>query len=300
MKYKNYVEELRIIDFYLSAEWSFDISKLVIAELPYLCHLLVNSNSSSGWLKYVTANDLLKLTLYHCVNHHETQLLLKKPEMPVVVIRPNHPRFFNMNHVCNFKNLTHLTLHEYTFNWDPEESSQVQNLRSLALIDCRWDYPFNLTQFNTHNKLQNLEVRYSRGNPFILSERLNMFLLDETSEIFTSLKLLTIAFYKHTSMTAPSDCAWEKYLNHRIINKFLNEHNYPNLKKLHLHGWYLSISNLKKLVGQISYNNLSLMEISLISNYTAGLEEVKEECARRFPHMRTRLSVMRDHSVYAL
>lgn len=286
-----FTRELRIIDCYSFGEWHYNLSK-TIERSNHLSHLLINSNSSSGWLKYIESEQLKALTLYYCSWHNETRL--KMSNTPVAVLHPNHPRFFNVSSIVGFKGLTRLTLHDYTFNW---EDTETVSLKELLLIDCRWDYPFKLTSFNCNLSLKKLELHYSTCNAFILSERLNMFLVDETAEIFASISDLTIGFYKRISVGTAGDSTWEKHLNHRVFHKFISQENYPNLKKLRLFGWFSNVPNLNHYLRQITWNGLVLMELELIHNFVSELENVKEDL-RRFPNMELDLVVHREHSVY--
>lgn len=177
-KYKYLIRQVRIIDNNSIHEWNYDIFTEFLINLPNLKHLLINSQSSSNWLKYRQHDNLRQLTLY-CVDRQN-----------LGYFAPMNSKIFSLNHIANFKMLKKLVLHNYRFYAEHIQSFPVLIIEDISLINCSWDFPFELSSFNYNENIKRLSLKNSGNDSFIVSERYRNFL---ENEILTSLEELEIS-----------------------------------------------------------------------------------------------------------
>ncbi|EMG50370.1 hypothetical protein SBY92_000301 [Candida maltosa Xu316] len=208
IKYKRWIHELRICDCDASSEWDLDIFSDLLIDMSSLQHLSINSPFSSNWLKYRSHDNLQKLTLYFDPSY------LTESE-----IKSKMNRVFNLNHIANFKVLKQLELHNYQLYGD-EKNYPVLILEDITLVDCTWEYPFELSLFNYNENIKKLTLKHSGNNPFIVSERYKHFL---TKESFGSLEEMEISFTEGANLPD---------MRSSFILNVLNKNRFPELGKL--------------------------------------------------------------------
>ncbi|EGW31523.1 uncharacterized protein SPAPADRAFT_141177 [Spathaspora passalidarum NRRL Y-27907] len=274
IKHKNIIRQLRIIDSYSYGEWQIDFFTDLLINIPNLKRLLINSKNSSNWIKYRGSDNIEQLSLYF----EEDSFNLIKFSLPNAKQGNfnSSPRIFRLDHVANFKMLTKLSLTDYHFNWEVESVKPVLMIHDISLHNCSWEYPFKLSQFNYNDNIKKLKLTYSNQNPFLLSERFNTFLNDDYHEDFKSLEELaidiTFDFRKQ---------AWSKFLSNRLILRFYNRKDFPNLRQLTLHGWYFALQNFKETIKNISCSDsdLYLLDLKVFDsvNDCNLIPEIKQE-----------------------
>ncbi|CAH2355438.1 hypothetical protein CLIB1423_26S00804 [[Candida] railenensis] len=271
-------EYIRLVDFYSYGEWQIDIFSILHLRFPRLTHLSINSANSSNWLKYRTSSYIKELCLYYEKGHNETQDLQHEPN-PKNILKlsrtaSNSPRIFDLAHLHDFKLLTKLSLDSYHFNWS-ESANICCSLLELNLLNCTWEYPFTLAQFNLSRNLKSLKLKYIENHPFILSERFGKFLEDpkgnvvlrdresggegEVAELsyysLDTLETFLLSFDQHT------DSTWRKLLSTKQLSKF-NSQSFPKLKNLELSGFQMNLESYRSFT-KILEDDFSLHRLKL-------------------------------------
>ncbi|CAK7916876.1 hypothetical protein CAAN3_19S02278 [[Candida] anglica] len=268
----NWVEQLRISDWYSYGEWQVDIFKLHQI-LPHLNHLLINSANSSNWLKYRESKSLKELTLYYEKAHYEAFDHKPNPKNINQLSRKEstNPRIFELSHLRGLSELTKVSLDGYHFNWcDDYETYDPSNIKldSIVLTNCTWEYPFTLSQFNRHGKLRNLTLRYTTQNSFILSERFTKFMENPLVDASTSIEKLEISLEGYT------DSTWRKLLSIKQFDKF-QYLLFPNLRVLTLHGFSMNLDSYRSYLTLIQDNfRLHRLNLAVWDTSTNGLSDI--------------------------
>ncbi|GMM35711.1 hypothetical protein DASC09_030360 [Saccharomycopsis crataegensis] len=177
------VTSLSIIEANNKLEWHlFNHLDLIITKLSNINDLSIKISSASFCLKYFAFKDSIKsLTL-------ETDKINS---------------LFNLEHLNQFSSIENLTLKNFRFvnfkngtneNEDYEDATSdfekahheklfhLPCITNLSLINCSWDYPFNLNQFvykspaSLDHSLSSIILSYSEENSFLLSERFKHYL----------------------------------------------------------------------------------------------------------------------------
>ncbi|KAI5959609.1 uncharacterized protein KGF55_005253 [Candida pseudojiufengensis] len=240
--FKHTTTQIRIIDSYSNGDWNLDIFEDFFWNFSKLRKIIYNTKNSSGWLKYRSNDRITSLDLYYDPNQSR--------DIPLQD-RYGHSRpikkVFNIEHLSNFKMLNTLSLNCYELNWDSNSIVYpVLMLEKLALKDCDWSYPFQLSYFNYNNSLKDLKVELSQNfNHLLFSERYSDFLAfnDNNNNGFNlnTLENLTIKF--DNSPISNDDPIPKRTLNDNILNKLLvSPDHLPNLRNLSLINWKLHCS----------------------------------------------------------
>ncbi|CAR65886.1 DEHA2G01012p [Debaryomyces hansenii CBS767] len=294
-----FISQVRIVDSYSYGEWQIDIFPVLHTYFPNLSRLLVNSSSSSNWLKYRKSNAITGLTLYYEAGHHESEIatnLLSSANNPKRIshkLVSTNAKLFNLFHLDNMPNLTTLTLNNYHFNWENDASSHLTHLSKLSLIDCTWEYPFDLSQFNINNSLTQLLIQYTNNNSFILSERFTKFLENPTNFQRTAIQELSILFTKF-------DTSWLKPLSTKQLARFIGD-NFPNLIYLRLSGWLLNLKNFNSYMSLLEDNNLKVLDLCITDSSSSTdrdnlIHNILQQSRTHFPWMKLALRTSLYHS----
>ncbi|KAI5950092.1 hypothetical protein KGF57_004438 [Candida theae] len=293
-KYKYVIHQLRIIDSFPYGDWQIDIFQDVLYQLPKLQHLLINTVSSSGWLRYRANQTITKLTLYSEANVNDTQSRLQPHNKDNVTRKLNtyHPlQMFNVEHLENFKMLQHLELEGYHISWDPGSIRiPVLTLTSLTLVDCQWNYPFELKHFNYNNTLEHLSLQFKNGSTFEHSERFRDFILNlgESGglESIASLELI------HNDVKAETH---HLNVDETFLKRILSGKGLPNLRRLVLRGWRVNCAFYWHRLVEIlqSKQELTALDFDVVSSFGSGINTgvVKEWCREMCPWMKVCLNV---------
>lgn len=285
-----YISQLRIVDSYSYGEWQIDIFPILHDFFPNLYYLQVNSSSSSNWLKYRESTKITALALYYEPGHRESETATYSLSSTSNPKRINHKlvstnaKIFNLLHLNKMSNLTSLTLNNYHFNWENESDSHCQvHLHKLSLIDCTWEYPFDISQFNPHNSIAQLSMYYTNNNSFVLLERFTKFLDNPTNSKAMATQELSISF-------ANFDNSWLKPLSTKQFAKFVGK-AFPKLNCLKLHGWLLNLRNFNSYLLLLEDNNLKLLDLSIIDSSLSmdinlPVQGISQESKTRFPWMK--------------
>ncbi|RCK57982.1 hypothetical protein Cantr_06538 [Candida viswanathii] len=262
-KYKYLIQQVRISDSNSLHEWNYDVFTELLIRLPNLKRLLIHSQSSSNWLKYRQHDNLEQLTLY-CVNHN------------VGLFSPMNNKFFSLDHVANFKMLKRLELHNYRFYRDLARSYPVLIIEDIALINCSWDFPFEISQLNYNENIRRLTLRNSGNDSFIVSERYRYFL---ESEVLKSLEELEISITEGKLSSS---------LNCTMVSRFMKMENFPSLLKLRFRGWNTTY-NISHWFNKLPENNtLQVLELKLDSEVD-DKERSQRECKKYFSNLKLEL-----------
>lgn len=159
-KLKPFVECLKIEEFDIRKEWSFNYVVLN-KQFENLKSLKMKISNSSNFLKYLR-DDGLKLDELELINMNQESNL------------------FNIDHLRKIK-VKSLKLNGFLIDF--EEFDDM--ITHLELINCYWNYPFELDQFT---KLVELTLNYS--NEFIISERFRGFLMNPMLSNLEILKII--------------------------------------------------------------------------------------------------------------
>lgn len=219
------VEKLCIMDANLQNEWNFQFGKMAL-RFPFLKELRLHIAGSSNFLKY---NDGMH-------NVEELQLVTN-----------NDGSVFNLNHCKHFHTLKKLQVCGFTLDFDLEDLEGLDiRVSELDLINCSWNYPFQLKSFGP--RIEKLHLTY-QNHQFILSERFREFLHNPA---LPNLKYLTISNQNKLNL----------HITYKIMN-FLE--NIPNLKRLYLLG---RISNE-------TLNNFTTHDLENKIRYILNVNDVK-------------------------
>lgn len=262
-KYKYFINQARISDSNALHEWNYDVFTELLINLPKLKHLLINSESSSNWLKYRQHDNIKQLTLY-CLNH------------VVGLYRQTNSRIFSLDHIANFKMLKKLELHNYRFYRDHRQSYPVLILEDISLVNCSWDFPFEISLLNYNENIKKLTLRNSGNDSFIVSERYRNFL---DNEVLLSLEELDISITQGKLTSS---------LNRLMVSRFMNTANFPHLLKLRLCGWNTTY-NISNWFSKLPENNvLQILELKPDSELD-DKEKAYKECVKYFPYLKLKL-----------
>ncbi|CUM53567.1 unnamed protein product [Debaryomyces tyrocola] len=294
-----FISQVRIVDSYSYGEWQIDIFPVLHTFFPNLSRLLVNSSSSSNWLKYRESTVITSLTLYYEAGHHESEIatnLLSGTNNPKRIshkLVSTNAKLFNLFHLDNMPNLTTLTLNNYHFNWEHDASSHLTHLNKLSLIDCTWEYPFDLSQFNINNSLTQLLIQYTNNNSFILLERFTKFLENPTNFQRTAIQELSILFTKFNNL-------WLKPLSTKQLARFIGDH-FPNLIYLRLSGWLLNLKNFNSYMSLLEDNNLKVLDLCITDSSSSTdrdnlIHNILQQSRTHFPWMKLALRTSLNHS----
>lgn len=246
--FRQHTTQIRIVDFYSYGEWQVDIFSALHRGFPRLVHLLVNSANLSNWLKYRSSLSISRLTLYYETGHNETQDLQTEPN-PKNIVKLSKtvsasPRIFDLSHLGDFVRVAHLLLDAYHFNWSPHEPAPARaslvQLSDINLINCTWEYPFTLAQFNPRGCLRSIRIKYTQNHPFILLERFNAFLESPSLSLHPGVHLQTLAI----SFEGYTDHTWRKILLMKQLAKFGTTY-FPKLQRLELVGFQMNMHSLQ-------------------------------------------------------
>ena len=265
LSFRHHTIQIRIVDFYSYGEWQVDIFSALHQGFPRLVHLLVNSANLSNWLKYRSSHSISRLTLYYEAGHNETQDLQKEPN-PKNIVKLSKtvsasPRIFDLSHLGDFVHIAHLLLDAYHFNWSPDEPPLARTglvqLSNLNLINCTWEYPFTLAQFNSRGCLQSIRIKYTQNHPFILLERFNAFLESPSLSLHPGVQLQTLAI----RFEGYTDHTWRKILLMKQLVKFGTTY-FPKLQRLELVGFQMNMHSLQTY-GHVLDNGFCLHNLKL-------------------------------------
>lgn len=274
-QYKFLIKQLRISDASSYGEWQIDIFQDALYQLRNLRHLLINTANSSGWLRYRANDTISQLTLY------------ADPSTSL-------NRIFNIEHLSNFKMVQKLELRGYHLSWDPDcIVFPVLTLTSLTLIDCHWDYPFQLQNFNYNNTITHLGLHFKGGSVFLFSERFRDFIFNlgqgDGLESVESLELT------HNVRTEAEHQNGQLSVDEAFLKRVLSGAGLPNLRLLVLKGWRVNcIFYWHRLVEILqSKQDLRAVEIDVVSSFGSGINTgvVKEWCKEMCPWIKVRLSI---------
>lgn len=298
--HNRFTSQVRIVDSYSYGEWQIDIFPIMHSYFPNVSRLLVNSSSSSNWLKYRESTIITGLTLYYETGHHESETatsLLSNSNNPKRIshkLVSNNAKLFNLFHLDNMPNLTTLTLNNYHFNWenDKDTGSHHIHLKKLYLIDCTWEYPFDLSQFNIGNSLTQLLIQYTNNNSFILLERFTKFLENPTNFKQTAIQELSILFTNF-------DTSWLKPLSTKQLNRFMGDF-FPDLIFLRLSGWCLNLKDFNSYMSLLEDNNLKILDLSITDSSSSTnrdklIHNILHQSKIQFPWMKLALRTSTYH-----
>lgn len=233
---KQFIQTFRIVDCFGYGEWQIDIFERILNKLQAR-ELIINSYNSSNWLKY-RKGKFERMELHYDPSQHDESTYYQQNPNPKNIVRLSHnqgsPKIFDLNHLVNFPNIKYLTLHKYHFNW--QDHNNNIHLKVLKLINCSWDYPFQLHQFDPHQSLTELHLVYTDNNSFILLERFSTFLNEPK---VTQLNHLLIILHTTTIV---------KTLSKERLSVFFNQRLFPKLKTLNLIGWKYDYHFLKSFI----------------------------------------------------
>lgn len=287
-KYQQMINQVRIADSYSNGEWQHDIFEKIEKYMPNTKSLLINSGESSYWLKYRSSPLIKCLSLYYESDHLEsTDIFLKNPRKIKHSKKKSSLRMFDLEHLKGFGNLTSLYLDQYHLSSMSDTNDELVhvNLQDLKLVNCTWEYPFDLSQFNRHNKLKKLIICYTDNNAFILLERFRRFLDHPLENGGSSLESLSITF-------AHYDSSWNSPLYLRQLEKF-SPKLLPSLHILELNGWSIELKDIYQYTNLLMKFNLHYLlflsaQFSKLS--TEALEEAVKRVRDKIPWMKLKLS----------
>lgn len=193
---KHMVEKITIEEPNLQYEWNFQFGRM-IKQFHNLTELTLCIQGSSNFLKY---NEGL-----NTVTH-------------LSLITASDSGTFNLDHCKQFTSLKKLICKGFTLDFDIEDTLGLPfELKELELVNCSWNYPFQLKNFGPN--IVRLQLIY-QDHQFMLSERFREFLHNPH---FPRLQELTISN--------------QSYLNLHITYKIMNFlKNIPMLQRLYLLG----------------------------------------------------------------
>ncbi|CCE83141.1 Piso0_003713 [Millerozyma farinosa CBS 7064] len=287
-KYQQMINQVRIADSYSNGEWQHDIFEKIEKYMPNTKSLLINSGESSYWLKYRSSPLIKCLSLYYESDHLEsTDIFLKNPRKIKHSKKKSSLRMFDLEHLKGFGNLTSLYLDQYHLSSMSDTNDELVqvNLQDLKLVNCTWEYPFDLSQFNRHNKLKKLIICYTDNNAFILSERFRRFLDHPLENGGSSLESLSITF-------AHYDSSWNSPLYLRQLEKF-SPKSLPSLHILELNGWSIELKDIYQYTNLLMKFNLHYLLFSsaqFSKSSTEALEEAVKRVRDKIPWMKLKLS----------
>ena len=229
-----YVQQIRLTDSYPYGEWHIDVITH-LDQFPNLKALQINLASSANWLRYRADSRLRRLTLYS-----DTTI--------------SFARVFDIGHIRHFSRLTWLSLDEYHFLWAPSDVDWSVGLAHLVLINCTWEFPFSISQFNPNGNLKSLSLTYRQHHPFVLLERFARFLDFSAESSMTNLSSLSITLENN-------HLSWKRVLSPKQLSILVLAANYPNLRSLCLDGWIISHSEscqFEQILAETSLRELQL------------------------------------------
>lgn len=253
---RHLITQIRIIDSYSYGEWQIDIFTETLNKLPCLQRFVINSYNSSNWCKYRKNDTIRTLEMYYDPDHKETESLYQNPNPKNInrLYKPtNLPKIFNLNHVNNFHHLTDLRLTGFHFNWTETEDLKCIQLKFLKLVDCTWQYPFEILKFNETNSLISLEVNYTKANTFTYSERFSMFLA-QPLQPGNNLESLTIRYNIEIG---------HRLLSTELLETVINKEKFPRLTRLKLEGWETTDELLASHLARLGFSGSHPMRITL-------------------------------------
>ncbi|KAI5966043.1 hypothetical protein CANMA_003289 [Candida margitis] len=295
-QFKYVITQLRIADAFSYGEWQVDIFQDALYQLPRLQHLSINTANSSGWLRYRSNDTITQLTLYTDPTVKDTQARLQPNSKGIVTREPsiNSIKMFNIEHLANFKMVQKLELGGYHLSWDPQSIVvPVLTLKSLTLVDCYWDYPFQLKNFNYNNTLTHLGLRFKGGSTFLYSERFRDFIFnigqDKGLESIESLDLI------HEVKTETEHQSGQLSVDESFLKRVLSGTGLPSLKSLVLKGWRVNcIFYWHRMVEILqSKQDLRVVEFDVVSSFGSGINigVVKGWCMEMCPWITVKLSL---------
>lgn len=295
-QYKYIIHQLRIADAFPYGEWQVDIFQDALYQLPKLQHLLINTVNSSGWLRYRSNDTITQLTLYTDTSIRDTQSRFEHNSKGIVTPSPSvHSiKMFNIEHLGNFKMIQKLKLEGYHLSWDPDSIVfPVLTLESLSLVDCHWDYPFQIKNFNYNNTLTHLGLYFKGGSTFLYSERFRDFIFnigqDKGLESIASLELI------HNVRTESQHQCGQLTVDESFLKRVLSGNGLPELRLLVLKGWRVNcIFYWHRLVEILqSKQDLKMIEFDVVSSFGSGINTgvVKQWCKEMCPWIKVRLSL---------
>ncbi|CDR41691.1 CYFA0S07e05072g1_1 [Cyberlindnera fabianii] len=195
---KKYVESVSIVTPNIQHEWNFRFDTFA-HEFDNIRHLTVKTEGSSNFFKY-------------------TNVMPQIESLELITDAADERAIFNLNHCKPFPALKHLTINGFLLDFDEEDTEGLNlQVKILDLINCSWNYPFQLKSFGS--EIITLRLTY-HNHQFILSERFREFLHNPN---LPQLQYLTISNQNNLKL----------HITYRIMN-FLR--NIPALKRLYLLG----------------------------------------------------------------
>lgn len=209
---RSFVECLKIKEYDLRKEWNYDYPVLMKA-FNNLKVLKMNISNSSNFLKYLSGNGL-KLD----------ELELKSMN--------SEANIFSIDHLRKIE-VEKLKLEGFLLDFEDLD----EKIKSLQVVDCYWNYPFEIYQFK---KLRELVLNYS--NEFILSERFRRLLMDPSLPFLEKLVIIN------------NNPELRLYITNKNINLLCEK--LPKLQMIELEGNIIgSQTSSKKLLGLQQNNN---------------------------------------------
>ncbi|KAI3403982.1 hypothetical protein KGF56_003249 [Candida oxycetoniae] len=281
-EHKHYIQQLHILDAYTYGEWNRDIFTAQIGLLPNLRHLKINTLNSSCWMKHRSNDYIEELSVYSNADAIDSQLKLNYFEWRNTRhILPVMMDCFALPHVEHFTKLKALKLRAREFVWLPNwPETPSLRLETLELCDCRWIWPFRVSQFNYYKTLKNLYLRYNVSSSFIRSANFRE-LLEFKGENLKSVTSFRVHYYvalkRNVEYVLEDRFQMAKWpeLQESVIKHFLNPENLPNLRTLDLSGWNLILDrgSYDWIINQLK-NSDHLQTFKLnISNKASPLED---------------------------
>lgn len=234
-----FVETIEIVEPSLHNEWNYKFVNLLSqTRFSNLNTFIITISNSSNFLKY-------------------NEPLANITNLKIITVNNNESNF-NLNHLKNFVNLQVLTIDGFLIDFEKEDLKDIQfQLKTLNLINCKWNYPFKLSTFG-FNSIENLNLVYS--NSFILSERFREFLNNPNLPNLTNLTIQNNNYNNKLHITFK-------------ILIFLK--NIPNLKKLYLigniynesinHFTFSDIENIRSAKYLMNVNNVKIFYSKFVS-----------------------------------
>lgn len=155
-----FVECVKIKEYNIRNEWSYDY-EILNKKFTNMTSLKMHISNSSNFLKYLQGDGLNLEKLELIVMNRESNL-------------------FNIDHLSKIS-VRHLKLDGFLIDFEDIDKM----ITSLELVNCYWNYPFELDQFKN---LIVLTLNYS--NEFIISERFRGFLMNPTLLNLEILKII--------------------------------------------------------------------------------------------------------------
>ncbi|KAH3663420.1 hypothetical protein WICMUC_005946 [Wickerhamomyces mucosus] len=192
-KYKENVEKIRIFQNNLQNEWNFKFCEF-FCTFNNLVEIELLTSQSSNFMKYNQLCPSLERLRIKTITAEST---------------------FGLDHLNLIVGLKYLQLEGFCLSFEKEDVKEhLYNIKRLKLIDCSWNYPFELEFFDKDN-IESLEIIYNNQCHFFLSERFKEF-LKKFSVTFKEIKHMRIDNYAEFKLNLSN---MNLYQNKKMLKK---------------------------------------------------------------------------------